>query len=127
MEKKPPKKFIEQSILLVPPANSIQPVMPKPGFRGIPVNLGFSLPTGKYPAECYILLDGLDKPTRICGNDQWQALFLAIEGMRRRLLAFKQLGWTVEMVDDGDEFEGGGPGVEVSFESLMPCSKFSAD
>jgi len=101
--------------------------MPKPGFRGIPVNLGFSLPTGKYPAQCYIYFDGLHEPQRISGNDQWQALFLAIESMRRMLLTYKQYHWTIEMFDDGNELEGSGPGIEMSFESLMPCSIFPTD
>ena|ERR1700733_10716361 len=119
MSKAFPKKIVELEILLVPPANSIQPVMPKPGYRGIPVTLGFSAPIGNYPAQCYMYLDGLQRPTRVCGNEKWQALFLAINLMRKTLLIFDEQGWTMEYYDDGGEKQGGEPGYAVSLEDLL--------
>jgi hypothetical protein len=65
-------------------------------------------------------LDGLQKPQRVCGNEQWQAFFTAIDRMRETLLFFKQQGWTMELYcEDGDEKDGGEPGYAVSLESLL--------
>jgi hypothetical protein len=113
MNKSSAKRIVEQKILLVPPGTS------RIGKRGIPVTLGIGLPTGEYPAKCLICLDGLDKPILVRGNDKWQALFLAINFMRKRLTTFQENGWTIELFEDGCEREGFEPGFTMSVRDLM--------
>jgi hypothetical protein len=119
LKKAAPKKFIQRKVLLVAPTNADSLVMVPPGLRGIPVGLGISYPKGNCPAECYFYLDGLQKPQRIYGNDQWQALFLALNLMRKTLLLRLRGGWTIEWFEDGCELIGSEPGEALSMEEIF--------
>jgi hypothetical protein len=98
----------EKEILMVPPVGvALLPVAPKPGERGIRVNLRIGLPQQlSYGiSTCEIHLDGFNSADRVHGASNWQALFLAISLMRSILKTFDEHGWLIEAYLKGAELE----------------------
>jgi hypothetical protein len=116
------QKIAEIDILFVPPIGSLGPIVPKQGERGIRVTLGIDLPIGDYPSQCHIYFDGLWEPKSVCGSEKWQALFLAIELMRRLMLDFQENGWTFELYEQGSESARHQPGEHIPIENLFKGS-----
>lgn len=112
-------RIVEREILLIPPDGRPQPFELSPGNRGIKATLGIGLPTGKYPARCDYYLDGLLGPQHVSGNDQWQALFLAVYSMRSFLANLQKNGWTIEDYEEGCEKLGTQSDCQVSLGTLF--------
>lgn len=102
-------------LLFVAPSHGY-PQVP-PGCRGVRVTLRLGQPEGgPYPGECWIHLDGWEKPVKVCGVDHWQALFLAVRTMRHTLQVLENEGWRFEYYEEGSEkidFDDCGPFMSV--------------